>query len=57
MKYRLLIGALSVAVLLTFSAGVRPSEIQGWVYGKVEVMGKNGKTEQVDRLLKPFDIE
>lgn len=38
-------------------AGVDPAKVEGWVFGKVEVMGMNGKPEQVDKLLKPFDLK
>lgn len=38
-------------------AGVNPSEIEGWVFTKVEVMDKNGKPEKVDKILKPFDLK
>lgn len=38
-------------------AGVEPTKIAGWVYAKVELMGDNGKKVEVDKLLKPFNIE
>ncbi len=38
-------------------AGVKPDQIEGWVFGKVEVMDKRGKPSQVDKLLKPFDLK
>lgn len=38
-------------------AGVDPSLVNGWIYDKVEVMEKNGRTLEVDKFLKPFDIE
>lgn len=37
-------------------AGVDPSSVEGWVYGKVKVDHK-GKMVEVDKLLKPFDLE
>ncbi len=38
-------------------AGAEPTKIAGWVYAKVEVMGDNGKKVEVDKFLKPFNIE
>lgn len=38
-------------------AGVEPTKISGWVYAKVELMGDNGKKVEVDKFLKPFNIE
>ena len=38
-------------------AGVKPDKVQGWVFAKVEVKDKNGKPEQVDKFLKPFDFK
>lgn len=38
-------------------AGVDPSAVKGWVFAKVEVMDENGKKIQVDKFLKPFDVE
>ena len=38
-------------------AGVEPTKIAGWVFAKVEVMGDNGKKVEVDKFLKPFNIE
>lgn len=37
------------------AAGVDPEKIQGWIYAQVEVE-EGGKTEQVWKLLKPFDL-
>lgn len=38
------------------AAGVDPEKIDGWVYAQVAVE-ENGKTEQVWKLLKPFDLK
>ena len=38
------------------AAGVDPEKIEGWVYKQVAVE-ENGKTEQVWKFLKPFDLE
>lgn len=38
-------------------AGTDPSAVEGWVYAKVKVMEKSGKTVEVDKLLKPFSIQ
>ncbi|MDR0570836.1 MAG: hypothetical protein LBG71_06430 [Clostridiales Family XIII bacterium] len=38
------------------AAGARPEQIYGWVYAQVAVE-ENGKTEQVWKLLKPFDLQ
>ena len=38
-------------------AGVKPDSIEGWLFAKVEMKDKNGKPEQVDKLLKPFDLK
>ena len=38
-------------------AGVDPNAVEGWVFGKVEMMDKSGKKMTVDKLLKPFDIK
>lgn len=37
------------------AAGVDPSKVAGWVFGKVEVMDGTKKV-QVEKLLKPFDL-
>jgi major membrane immunogen (membrane-anchored lipoprotein) len=37
-------------------AGVDPAAIEGWVFGKVKV-NDGGKMVEVDKLLKPFDIQ
>ena len=37
-------------------AGLDPAKVAGWVFAKVEVKDANGKTEQVDKLLKPFSL-
>lgn len=38
-------------------AGVKPEQIQGWAFAKVEVKDKDGKPELVDKILKPFDLK
>lgn len=37
-------------------AGVDPSNVEGWVFGKVKVSDENGKMVEVDKLLKPFNL-
>ncbi|MGE5632379.1 MAG: hypothetical protein ACM3TR_14975 [Caulobacteraceae bacterium] len=38
------------------SAGVDPSKVKGWAFAKVKVMDENGKQIEVDKLLKPFEL-
>jgi hypothetical protein len=38
------------------AAGVDVANVEGWVFAKVEVM-MDGKTQEVDKLLKPFNIK
>ena len=38
-------------------AGVKPEKVEGWAFAKVEVKDINGKSEEVDKLLKPFDLQ
>ncbi len=38
-------------------AGVDPNKVKGWVYAKVETMDSKGKKIQVDKFLKPFDLD
>ncbi|MDF2941685.1 MAG: uncharacterized protein K0S01_543 [Herbinix sp.] len=38
-------------------AGVDASKVDGWVFAKVDTMDENGKKIQVDKFLKPFDLE
>ncbi len=38
-------------------AGVDPATLESWVFAKVETMDDNGKKIQVDKFLKPFDLE
>ncbi|MDD3174148.1 MAG: hypothetical protein PHF63_10950 [Herbinix sp.] len=38
-------------------AGVDPNKVNGWVFAKVETMDAKGKKIQVDKLLKPFDLD
>jgi len=37
------------------AAGVEPEKVEGWVYAQVPIE-ENGKTTQVWKLLKPFDL-
>ncbi|QHQ60539.1 hypothetical protein Ana3638_06960 [Anaerocolumna sedimenticola] len=37
-------------------AGVDPAKVEGWVFGKVKVDNGKGKMVEVDKLLKPFDL-
>ncbi|MFT4143638.1 MAG: hypothetical protein QM644_04205 [Mobilitalea sp.] len=39
------------------SAGVDTSNVEGWVFAKVETMDDNGKKIEVDKFLKPFDLD
>lgn len=38
-------------------AGVNPEEIEGWIFAKVPTMDDNGKQIEVDKILKPFEIQ
>jgi len=38
------------------AAGVNPARIDGWVFAKVTVDDANGKPVQVDKILKPFNL-
>ncbi len=38
-------------------AGVDPDKVEGWVFAKVETMDDMGKEIEVDKLLKPFDLD
>lgn len=38
-------------------AGVNPDKVNGWVFAKVETMDENGKKIQVDKFLKPFELD
>ncbi len=37
-------------------AGADPTNIEGWIFAKVEIMDEKGKTIEVDKLLKLFDL-
>jgi len=39
------------------AAGVDPAKIAGWTFAKVEMKDDAGKTVQVDKLLKPFNLQ
>jgi hypothetical protein len=38
-------------------AGVDPNKVEGWVFAKVETMDEKGKEIEVDKFLKPFDLD
>lgn len=38
-------------------AGVNPDKVEGWVFAKVESMDETGKKIEVDKFLKPFDLD
>lgn len=38
-------------------AGVNPDQVEGWAFAKVEMMDESGNKIQVDKFLKPFDVE
>lgn len=38
-------------------AGVKPENVEGWTFAKVEVMDAKGKPVQVDKFLKPFNLK
>jgi hypothetical protein len=38
-------------------AGVDPNKIEGWAFAKVTVDDENGKPIEVDKILKPFDLQ
>lgn len=37
-------------------AGVDPTKVDGWLFAKVETMDKDGKMLEVEKFLKPFDL-
>ena len=39
------------------AAGVDPDQIDGWVFTKVTIDDENGKPIEVDKILKPFDVQ
>jgi hypothetical protein len=39
------------------AAGVDPAKIQGWTFAKVETKDDAGKTIQVDKLLRPYNLK
>jgi hypothetical protein len=39
------------------NAGVDPNKIEGWAFSKVTVDDENGKPREVDKILKPFDLQ
>ncbi len=38
-------------------AGVDPSKVEGWVFAKVKMKDASGKSIEVDKFLKPFNIQ
>ena len=38
-------------------AGVDPANVEGWVFAKVPVMDADGRSIEVDKLLKPFNLK
>lgn len=38
-------------------AGVDPEKVEGWVFARVEAMDKSGRIVEVEKLLKPFNLE
>ena len=42
---------------LFIDAGVDPASVEGWIFAKVSVMDEDGKSIEVDKFLKPFDIK
>jgi hypothetical protein len=39
------------------NAGVDPNKVDGWVFAKVPTMDEKGNAIEVDKLLKPFDLD
>lgn len=37
-------------------AGVEPTAVAGWIFAKVQVKDPNGRTEEAEKFLKPFDL-
>lgn len=46
---------LNPAILI--DAGVDPEKVDGWLFTKVKTMSHGGKSTEVDKLLKTFDIQ
>ncbi len=42
---------------LFIDAGVDPTKVEGWVFGKVKIKDASGKDVEVDKFLKPFNIQ
>ena len=42
---------------LFIKAGVQPDAVEGWLYTSVQVKDNNGKTTEVMKFLKPFNIQ
>lgn len=38
-------------------AGVDPSKVKDWVFTKVEIVNDKGEKEQVDKFLKPYNLD
>lgn len=47
--------ALAPQVLI--DAGVDPAKVKGWVFAKVPTMDEKGKKIEVDKFLKPFNLD
>jgi hypothetical protein len=39
------------------AAGVDPAKIAGWAFAKVETKDDSGKTIQVDKILRPYNLK
>lgn len=42
---------------MMIDAGVDPAKVTGWVFAKVEIKDAAGKPVEVDKFLKPFDLQ
>jgi poly-D-alanine transfer protein DltD len=38
-------------------AGVDPAKVEGWIFAKIKVEDAKGKMVEVDKLLKPFNLQ
>lgn len=38
-------------------AGVDPLKVEGWIFAKVPIIDKDGKSVEVDKFLKPFNLK
>lgn len=46
-----------LAPQVLIDAGVDPAKVQGWVFAKVPTMDAKGKKIEVEKFLKPFDLD